>query len=64
MWSLRDYEECQDYPRELTGGQGTCCSSVSVTGDECFQGKGQWVRGDWRIPGNSAPLLNRKLLEY
>lgn len=22
------------------------------------------MRGDWSIPGNSAPLLNRRLLEY
>lgn len=44
--------------------RGLRCSSVSVTGDECFQGKGQWMRGDWSVPGNSALLLNRKVLEY
>lgn len=44
--------------------RGSRWSSVSVTSDECFQGKGQWMRGDWSIPGNSALLLNRRLLEY
>lgn len=44
--------------------RGSRCSSVSVTGDECSQGKGQWMSRDWSIPMNSALLLNRRLLEY
>lgn len=40
------------------------CSSVSVTGDECFQGKGRSMRGDGSIPGNRALLLNSRPLEY
>lgn len=39
--------------------RGSRCSSVSVTGDECSQGKGQWMSRDWSIP-----MLNRRLLEY